>query len=143
VIPPHDSAFRYRRHMLVVVLATAIAVALVDPGSDRADKLPDALSICVVSVLGYGAMRALVWIAARPLTPKWPHVVCVWGLICFYGLIPLSLFGLYFGSWESHAPTPSPTTVAFVVAGATSVAAGAFAAIQATAGRLTIGWSGP
>jgi hypothetical protein len=114
--------------MLVVVLATALA---------------DALSICAVSVLGYGAMRALVWIAARPLTPKWPDVVCVWGLICFYGLIPLSLFGLYFGSWESHAPTPSPTTVAFVVAGAPSVAAGAFAAIPATAGRLTIGWSGP
>lgn len=129
--------------MLAAVLGTALAVALVDPGSDRADKLSDALSICVASVLGYGAMRAFVWIVARPLTPRWPHVVRVWGLICFYGVIPLSLFGLYFGSWEFHAPTPSPATVAFVVAGATSVAAGAFAAIRATPGRLTIGWSGP
>jgi len=41
------------------------------------------------------------------------------------------------------SPNPSPTTVAFVVGGAPSVAAGAFAAIQATAGRLTIGWTGP
>jgi hypothetical protein len=93
--------------------------------------------------LGRCAMRAFVRIAARPLMPRWSHVVRGWGLICFCALIPLSLFGLYFGSWEFPVPTLSPTTVAFVVAGATSVAAGAFTAIQATAGRLTIGWSGP
>jgi hypothetical protein len=92
---------------------------------------------------GRCAMRAFVRIAARPLMPRWSHVVRGWGLICFYALIPLSLFGLYFGSWEFQVTTASPTTVAFIVAGATSVAAGALTAIQATAGRLTIDWSGP
>jgi hypothetical protein len=135
---PHSSAFGYRRQMLGVLLATAVAVALAGPGAARADKLPDALSICAVWVLCYGMMRAFVWLAARPLMRRWPRMVHNWGLFWFYGAIPLFLSALYLGSWASGAPTPSPTTVAFVVAAATSVAAGAFAAIRATPVRPAV-----
>jgi len=135
MILPHDTAFRYRQQILAAVLAAAFAVAFVDPGSDRTDALSDAFSICVVSVLGYVATRALVWVAAKRLRAKWPILERVCALVCFYGAVPLLLAGLYFGSWAMHAPTPSPATVAFVMAVAVSIAAGAFAAIHATAGR--------
>jgi len=138
VIAPHDSAFRYRRWLLGALLATALAVALVGPGAARADKLPDALSVCLVSVLCYALMRAFVWVAARPLTRRWPRLVRNWGLFWFYGAIPLFLSALYLGSWVSRAPAPSAATVAFVVAAAASVAAGSFAAIGASADRATL-----
>jgi hypothetical protein len=143
VASPHDIAFRYRPHILALVLAGAVGAVVIDPGSDRADKLSDALSIALVSALGYGTMRTFVWLVVRPLTDRLPRLVRGWGLVWFYGAIPLSLLGLYLGSSTLHAPTPSAGTVAFVVAASASMAAGTFAAIRATAGRLTPGWSGP
>jgi hypothetical protein len=104
VIAPHDSAFGYRRWLLGVLLVTALAVALVGPGAARADKLPDALSICVVSVLCYALMRAFVWVAARTLTRSWRRLVRNW-VFCSRGG-PLFLSALYLGSWCPGALDP-------------------------------------
>lgn len=140
---PHDIAFPYRPYILVLILAGAAGVALIDPGSDRADRLPDTLSIGIVAALGYGTTRAFAWLAVRSLGNSWPRLVRASGLIWFYGAIPSLLLTLYVGSIVLDARTPTPATVAFVVAAAASMAAGAFAAVQATAGRLTSDWSGP
>ena len=142
MISPHDDAFRYRPHLLALVVGAAIAAALLAPGSDRTDKMTDALAIIAASALGYGIMRAFVWVAVRSLANAWPRLVRYWGLIWFYGAIPLSLLGLYLGSKQLGASAPNTPTVAFVVVGAASMAAGAFAAIRTDAGRPTGGWSG-
>ena len=139
---PHEIAFRYRPHILALIVAGAVAAALVDPDSDRADRLRDALVIGLAAVLGFGTMRAFIWFAVRLLEGRLSGLVRAWGLIWFYGAIPLLVLGLYVGSSRLDAPVPSQATVAFVVAAAASMAAGAFAAIRATAGRLTTGSSG-
>jgi hypothetical protein len=127
----HDLAFPYRPHILALVLAGALVVVLVDPASERGDKASDALAIALVTALGYATTRILVWVLARPIAARWPRLVRAWGLIWFYGVIPLSLIGLFAGSIELHATTPGVTTIAFVVAAAASTAAGAFAAVRA------------
>ena len=140
---PHDLAFPYRPHLLAVILAGALVVALVDPTSHRGDAAADALSIALVAAAGYGTMRILVWAAARPLAAWWPRLVRAWGLIWFYGAIPLSLIGLFVGTLQLHAVTPNATTIAFVVVAAASVAAGAFPAVRAAAGSSNNRWRGP
>ena len=138
---PHSSSFPYRRYIFVVVLVAAVAFALFDSGATRSEAFSDALSICIASTLGYAATRTLVWIADRLLSTKRSHLMRTWGLICFYGSLPLLIIGLYVGSWATHSPLPNSTTVAFVVAVAVSVSAAAFAAVRGT-GRLTNAWSG-
>lgn len=132
VILAHRPEFRYRPVILAAVVTGALAVAFMDADSGRTDAFSDALSICVAVVFGYAGTRALVWLATRFLKAKWPRLVPLCGLICFYGAVPLLLLGLYVGSWATAAPAPSPATVAFVVAAAVSVAAGALAAVRAT-----------
>jgi len=116
-------------------LVGALVAALVDPASDRSNRASDAISIALVAALGYGTMRLFVWAAARPLADRWPRLVQAWGISWFYGVIPLSLMGLFVGTITLHAVRPNATTIAFVVAAAASMAAGAFAAIRAVAGR--------
>jgi hypothetical protein len=131
---PHDPRFRYRPLFLAVILAGALVVALVDPASHGGDRTSDALSIALVAVAGYLTMRIFVWAAARPLAARWPRLVRAWGLIWFYGAIPLSLIGLFIGTLQFHAVMPNATTVAFVVVAAASMAAGAFPAVRAATG---------
>ena len=140
---PHSTSFQYRRPLLGIVLAVAVAVALFGSDSTRSDAFSDAASICIASALGYAATRTLLWGAGRILGTRRPNLMRICGLTCFYGALPLFLFGLYVGSWATHSPAPNSTTVAFVVALASSVSAGAFAATRGTAGRLTNAWSGP
>ena len=123
--------------MFALILAGALGVALLDPSSVRSAKLSDVAAIALASLLAYGTMRIFVWLAVRPFGERLPKVVRAWGLIWFYGAIPLTLVGLYVGSIKLHAPTPSAATVAFVVAVATSIGAGAFTAVKVTTGRLT------
>ena len=140
---PHDLAFPYRPHILVLVLVSALGVALANPVSGRGDRASDALAIALVAALGYGTMRIFVWAAARPLVARWPRLVLAWGLIWFYGAIPLALIGLFVGSIELHAPRPNAATVAFVVAAAASTAAGAFAAVRAARSSNNRVWTPP
>ena len=129
--------------MLAVIVAGALIVALVDPASRGGDRGSDALSIALVAAAGYLTMRVFVWVAARPLATRLPRLVRVWGLIWFYGAIPLSLVGLFIGTLRLHAVTPNATTVAFVVVAAASMAAGAFPAVRAAAGSSNNRWRGP
>jgi hypothetical protein len=122
----HDPEFRYRPHILALIFVGALLVTLVDPTSHRGDIASDALAICLFSALAYATMRLFVWIFARPIAAHWPRLLRNWGLAWFYGAIPLSLLGLYAGTRELHAPTPSLSTIAFVIAGAASMAAAAF-----------------
>jgi hypothetical protein len=119
---------------LAIIFAGALVVTLVDPASHRGDRASDALSIALVAAAGYGIMRIFVWAAARPLAARWPRAVGAWGLSWFYGAIPLSLIGLFLGTLQLTAVTPNATTIAFVVVGAASMAAGAFPAVRAAAG---------
>jgi hypothetical protein len=139
---PHALAFPYRRHLLVLLLIGALLVGLLDPRSDPRDRTSDALGLVLLTALGYGAMRLFVWAAVRPLASRWPRLALAWGLIWFYGAIPLSLIALYVGTRQAHAVMPNATTVASVVAIAASVSAGAFAAIRAATSRLTIAGAG-
>jgi hypothetical protein len=139
----HDPQFRYRPHILALILAGCLVATLVDPTSHRGDKGSDTLTICLVSALAYATMRLFLWIAARPIAANWPRLLRNWALAWFYGAIPLSLVGLYVGSVQLHAPTPNASTIAFVITVAASMAAGAFPAVRASSGRLTNAWSGP
>src|SRR6267142_1204381 len=139
----HDPQFRYRPHILALILAGCLVATLVDPTSLRGEIGSDALAICLVSALAYATMRLFVWVAARPLAANWPRLLRNWAFAWFYGATPLSLLGLYVGSVQLHAPTPNTSTIAFVIAVAASMAAGAFPAVRASGGRLTNAWSGP
>lgn len=88
-------------------------------------------------------MRIFVWAVVRPLAARWPRLVRAWGLIWFYGAIPLTLIGLFLGTLQLHAVTPNSTTIAFVVVAAASMAAGAFAAVRGTAGSSNNRWRRP
>ena len=76
-------------------------------------------------------MRAFVWLAARPLMRGGPGWCATGGCSGYTGRSRCSCPLFIWARGPPGAPTPSPTTVAFVVAAATSVAAGAFAAIRA------------
>ena len=84
-----------------------------------------------------------MWAAVRPLASRWPHLARAWGLIWFYGAIPLTLIGLFLGTLQLHAVRPNATTIAFVLVAAASMAAGAFPAVRATAGSSNNRWRGP
>jgi hypothetical protein len=139
----HGPEFRYRPHILALILACALLVTLFDPISRRGERASDALAICLGSALAYATMRLFVWIFVRPIAAHRPSLLRNWGLAWFYGAIPLSVLGLYVGSIQLHAPTPNMSTIAFVIAAAASMAAGAFPAIGASRSRLTNAWSGP
>ena len=134
---PHNFAFPYRFGPFVLIIVSALGVALFEPSSAHSDGLTDAAPIGLASALGYGVMRLFVWLVARPLRELLPRLVRAWGLGWFYGAIPLAVVVLYVGSNRLHAPTPSAATVAFVVAAAVSMSAGAFTAIKPATGRLT------
>jgi hypothetical protein len=139
----HDPQFRYRPHVLALILVGALLVTLADPTSHRGDVASDVLAICLVSASAYGTMRLFVWLFARQIGAHWPRLMRGWGLAWFYGAIPLSVLALYVGSIQLHASTPNLSTIAFVIAAAASMAAGAFPTIGASGSRLTNAWSGP
>jgi hypothetical protein len=134
---PHSNPFHYRRHIAAIVLMGAIAAPFIEPGSGRADTWSDLLVISLASLVGCATMRVFTSLAVRLILDRWPRAVRAWGLGWFYGAPPLALFALYLGSWKLNAPTPSPATLGLVVATAVSIAAGAFQAVHANAGRVT------
>jgi hypothetical protein len=142
MISLHGPEFRYRLHLLAVILVCALLGTLFDPISRQGDRASDALAICLGSTLAYATMRLFLWIFVRPIAAHWPRLPRAWGLAWFYGAIPLSLLGLYVGSLLLHAPTPNVSTIAFVIATAASMAAGAFPPISASNSRLTNDGSG-
>lgn len=125
---PHDARFPYRRHILAVVLVGAVVAALLDPSSRRGDRIPDALFVCVASLGAYAVMRLLM-VLIRTLPAVSPRLLHNWGPAWFYGAVPVSLVGLYVGSYKLHAPTPNLATVALVVAVAAAMAAAAFGVV--------------
>jgi hypothetical protein len=131
VIYPHDPAFPYRPHILALVLLVALGATLANPVSGRGEKALDALAIALAAAVAYGTVRLFVWAAVRPLVARRPRLVLAWALIWFYTIVPLSLIVLLVGSVQHHAPRPNAATIAFVVAAAASMAAGAFAAVRA------------
>lgn len=127
---PHRPEFRYRVQIVTFILVGAIFIAFIDPTSYGRAKFSDAIFICVASVFSYAAMRLFVWFLTSTLGAAWPRLLRAWGLAWFYGAIPLSLFGLYVGVLRSHSPMPNGSTVAFVVAWAASISAGALPAVR-------------
>ena len=139
---PHEISFHYRPALLALVLIVAIGVAVSDR-SGGADRAWSAAFILVSCLGAYGMMRAFVSLAVRPIAAARPRLVRVWSLVWFYGVIPVSVVGAYFGAYKLHAHTPGVEEVAGCVAFAAAMAAGSFPAIRASADRLTSGWSGP
>lgn len=143
MLPLHDRDFGHRRTLLAVVLAGAIGAAALDPASAPADRLTDALSVLLVAALGYVAMRLLSWLLVRLLAGRAARLLRGWGLFWFYGALPLFFIALYAGSAWLDAPQPGIATLGFVGAAAAAIAAGAFAAIRATARGRSVGATAP
>ena len=139
---PHALAFPYRRHLLVLLLIGALLVGLLDPRSDPRDRTSDALGLVLLTALGYGAMRLFVWAAVRPVASRWPRLALAWGLIWFYGAIPLSLTALYVGTRQAHAVMPNATTVATVLWQSPLQWPPVLLLIRAATSRLTITGAG-
>ena len=112
---PRGPRFGYWQRGLAVLLAAAVVAALLDPGSQRAERVPDALFVCVASLGAYAIMRIVVFLVTQVAAAS-TRLVRQWAIAWLYGAIPLALAGLYVGSYSLNAPTPNLATVALVVA---------------------------
>jgi len=133
---PHQQTFPYRPHLLAVILAAGIAAAACDPAAPRADRFTDVVAILYAAVLGYILARLLVRLV-RPLIARWPRQALRWGLIWFYGVVPLALAALLAGTARMRQSQPNAATIAFVCVAAAATAAGAHAGIRAAQARLS------
>ena len=138
---PHELGFRFRPHLLVLLLIAGSGVALFAPSGLSVGRIGSVAFIAVAIAASYLVMRVFVALAVKPLMVTHPRIARGWGLAWFYGALPLSLLGFFFGLRVLNAPSPGVGAWALIVVVATSMAAGAFETIRLTASRLTIGSS--
>jgi hypothetical protein len=138
---PHELGFRFRPHLLVLMLVAGAGVALLAPSGLSAGPIGRAAFIAVAIVASYLVMRVFVAVAVKPLVTTLPRIARGWGLAWFYGALPLSLLGFFVGVRVLGAPSPGVDAWGLIVVVASSMAAAAFESIRLTASRLTIGSS--
>jgi hypothetical protein len=138
---PHELAFRYRPQLFMVVLLVGAAISLFALARPEIDSLAMLVFLAVVTAVSYFAMRLFVAIAVKPLAASHPRIVRGWGLIWFYGALPLSLTALFIGAHELNVLSAGWGLIGLLVVVATSMSAAAFESIRVTAHRLTIGSS--
>jgi hypothetical protein len=141
MIFPHELAFRFRPHLLALFLLVGAGIALFAPFPHGPDIGATVAFIPVMIVASYSVMRVFVAVAVRPLAIIFPRIVRAWGLAWFYGAVPLSLLGLFFGLRVLHVASSGLGMVGLLVVVAASMSAGAFESIRVTASRLTNGSS--
>jgi hypothetical protein len=138
---PHEMGFRFRPHLLALMLVAGAGVALFAPSGLSAGPIGRAAFIAVAMTSSYLVMRAFVALAVKPLVTTLPRIARGWGLAWFYGALPLSFLGFFVGIRVLSAPSPGVGAWGLIVVVASSMAAGAFESIRLTASRLTIGSS--
>jgi hypothetical protein len=138
---PHELGFRFRPHLLVLMLVVGAGVALFAPSGLSAGPIGRVVFIAVAIAGSYLVMRVFVTLAVKPLVITLPRIARGWGLAWFYGALPLSLLGFFVGIRVLGAPSPGVGAWGLIVVVASSMAAGAFESIRLTASRLTIGSS--
>jgi hypothetical protein len=142
MILPHELAFRFRPHLLALLLAVGAGIALFAPFPRGPDVGAMVAFIPVIIIASYSVMRVFVSVAVKPLAATFPRIARGWGLAWFYGAVPLSLLGvLFFGLRALHVASPGLGTAGLVVVVAASMSAGAFESVRVTASRLTNGSS--
>jgi len=138
---PHELGFRFRPHLLVLLLIAGAGVALFAPSGLGAGPIGSVAFIAVTIAASYLVMRVFVALAVKPLIVSHPRIARGWGLAWFYGALPLLLLGFFLGLRVLNAASPGVGAWGLIVVVATSMAAGAFESIRLTASRLTIGSS--
>jgi len=137
MIAPHEHAFRYRPHLLVVAVLAAAGALLLEPTTSGYGYVASIAILAVVVGLSYVVMFIFVRIAVNPLQAQYPSLVRIWALAWFYGAAPVSLIALYVGLSQLHAPPPSAATTALTFAASVGMAAAALSPLRGDRGRLT------
>jgi|ERR1700733_1363282 len=138
---PHELGFRFRPHLLVLLLIAGAGITFFAPSGPSGGPIGSVAFIAVAIATSYLVMRVFVALAVKPLMITHPRIARGWGLAWFYGALPLSLLGFFLGVRVLNAPSPAAGAWGLIAVVATSMAAGAFESIRLTASRLTIGSS--
>lgn len=70
MILPHELAFRFRPHLLALLLVVGAGIALLAPFPHGTD-----IGATVAFIPAYGVMRVFVAVAVKPLAITFPRIV--------------------------------------------------------------------
>jgi hypothetical protein len=130
---PHELVFRFRPHLFALLLVIGAGIALLTPFPHGPDIGARMVFIPMMIIASYSVMRVFVALAVKPLALTYPRLARGWGLTWFYGAVPFSLLGLFFGFRALHVSSSRLGLVGFLLVVAGSMSAGAFESIRVTA----------
>ena len=78
VVLPHDLAFPYRRHLLVIAVIAGMGASLLALSRRGVGLIDGIVHIAVAGVASFAVMGVFVTVAVKPLVGRYPRIVRSW-----------------------------------------------------------------